>query len=309
MVACSVCRQNEAFYFRQYSGERLCKGCFLDSIENKVRVTISKHKMFTIDDKIAIAVSGGKDSVSLLHVLSKIERDFPSTTLWAITIDEGIKGYRDEAIEIAARNCRQLGIEHLKVSFEELFGCTLDEIVKKTRREKITPCAYCGILRRRALNAAARQLGISKIATAHTLDDEIQTFLLNILHGDITRIARSNSFGREISKNLVPRVKPLCEVMERESTLYAYIKHIQFQEMPCPYAGEALRNDVRNALNRLEEKHPGTKYTIFRSMEKVQKAIEATNKDLSVKKCENCGEPTNRNLCQTCQVLRRFRAL
>ncbi|MBS7614898.1 TIGR00269 family protein [Candidatus Bathyarchaeota archaeon] len=265
--------------------------------------------MFEIDDQISVAVSGGKDSVSLLHILSKIEANFPKTTLRAITVDEGIKGYRDEAVKIAAENCSQLGIEHFTVSFKELFGYTLDEIIEKTYREKITPCTYCGVLRRRALNIAAGKLGVSKIATAHTLDDEIQTFLLNIFHGDITRIARSSSVHHNATLNFVLRVKPLCEVMERESALYAYINCIPFQEMPCPYASEALRNDVRNTLNRLEERHPGAKYTIYRSMEKIQKAIETTVKGLPVKKCEKCGELTNADVCQTCQILQKLETL
>ncbi len=152
--------------------------------------------MFDINDRIAVAVSGGKDSVSLLHVLSKIEADFPQSTLQAITVDEGIKGYRDEAVKNAEENCSQLGVKHLTVSFKETFGYTLDEIVKKTCNEKMTPCAYCGVLRRRALNVAAKQVEAYKIATAHTLDDEIQTFLLNIVHGDPSRIARSNPVFR-----------------------------------------------------------------------------------------------------------------
>lgn len=307
MTKCSVCRRNEAFYFRVYSGEKLCRKCFLGSVENKVRATISKHRMFEMDDRIAVAVSGGKDSVSLLHILSKIEAVFPKTTLKAITVDEGIKGYRDEAIKSAAKNCSKLGVEHLTVSFKDLFGYSLDEITRKTRTEKLTPCAYCGVLRRRALNVAARQIGANKIATAHTLDDEIQTFLLNIVHGDPSRTARSSSVFSPNYSGIVPRVKPLCEVMERESALYAYVKRVLFQEMPCPYAGEALRNDVRNTLNRLEEKHQGMKYTIYRSMEKVQQAMEATTEKTSLKECEECGEPTTGILCQTCLILRGLR--
>ena len=306
MTKCSICRRNEAFYVRVYSGEKLCRKCFLGSVENKVRGTIGKHRMFEMNDRIAVAVSGGKDSVSLLHILSKIEADFPKATLQAITVDEGIKGYRDEAVKTAAKNCSQLGIEHLIISFKELFSYTLDEIVKRNHIEKLTPCAYCGVLRRRALNIAARQVGANKIATAHTLDDEIQTFFLNIIHGDPSRIARSGPVFSSNRSELVPRVKPFCEVMERESALYAYVKRVPFQEMPCPYAGEALRNDVRNTLNRLEEKHPGMKYTIYRSMEKVQQAMEATIEETALKECEDCGEPTAANLCRICQILRKL---
>jgi uncharacterized protein (TIGR00269 family) len=307
MAECSVCKRNEAFYVRRYSGERLCRKCFLMSIENKVQVTIGKYKMFEINDKIAVAVSGGKDSIGLLHILSKVEADFPKSSLCAITVDEGVKGYRDEAVRIAAQNCRKLGIGQTVVSFKELFGYTLDEIVQKTQSEKLTPCAYCGVFRRRALNIAARKAGADKIATAHTLDDEIQTFLLNIVHGDPLRTARSGPiFGVE-REGLVPRAKPLCEVLERESALYAFVKRIPFQEMPCPYAGEALRNDIRNTLNRLEEKHPGMKYTIFNSMEKIRQSMKATLPETDLNLCEECGEPTTGALCQACLMLQKIR--
>jgi uncharacterized protein (TIGR00269 family) len=309
MTKCSVCKRNRAFYLRVHSGEKLCVECFLGSVENKVRVTIGKHRMFDLSDQIAVAVSGGKDSVSLLHILSKIEAEFPQSTLQAITVDEGIKGYRDEAVKNAAENCSQLGVKHLTVSFKELFDYTLDEIVRKTRKQKLTPCAYCGVLRRRALNIVAKQVGAHKIAMAHTLDDEIQTFLLNIVHGDPFRIARTNPVFSSEHSGLVPRVKPFCEILERESALYAFTKRIPFQEMPCPYAGEALRNDIRNTLNRLEEKHPGMKYTIYGSMEKVQQAFKATAEETILKECRECGEPTTTNLCRTCQILQKLALL
>ncbi|MEM2673838.1 MAG: ATP-binding protein, partial [Candidatus Bathyarchaeia archaeon] len=141
MARCTVCGFREAFYGRIYSGEMLCAKCFIESIEDKVRATIAKHKMLEFNDRIAVAVSGGKDSLSLLHMLVKIERDFPRATLYAITVDEGIKGYRDEAIEIASENCRKLGVEHFTISFKELCGYTLDEIVGRIKRaeSKLTP--------------------------------------------------------------------------------------------------------------------------------------------------------------------------
>ena len=105
-VTCTVCKHREAFFLRPYSGEKLCKKCFLNSIEDKVRATIAKYSMLEFDDKIAVAVSGGKDSVSLLHILAKIERGYPKASLAAVTVDEGIKGYRDEALKIAGESCK-----------------------------------------------------------------------------------------------------------------------------------------------------------------------------------------------------------
>jgi len=303
-VKCTVCRHREAFFMRPYSGEKLCRKCFLESIEQKVRVTIGKHRMFERTDKIAVAVSGGKDSASLLHILAKIERDFPESSLCAVTVDEGIEGYRDEAVRKAAENCAKLGVEHILVSFRNLYGHTMDEIVERIPNRKLTPCAYCGVLRRRALNIAARKAGADKIATAHNLDDEIQTFLLNIIHGDPYRIGRSSPISELEEFGVPQRVKPFCEVPEREIALYAYAKKIPFQEMPCAYAGEALRNDVRNTLNRFEEKHPGMKFTMYSAMEKIREAMRETSREIPLRSCSTCGEPTTGETCQTCRILR-----
>jgi uncharacterized protein (TIGR00269 family) len=287
----------------------LCRKCFVESIEEKTRATIAKYQMFRFDDRIAVAVSGGKDSVSLLHILARIERRHPKARLVAVTVDEGIRGYRDEALKIAEENCEELDVEHCVVSFKEMFGCTFDRMVRRFKEEddvKLTPCAYCGVLRRKALNTAARKIGVDKLATAHTLDDETQTFLLNILHGDVLRIAREKPVTGEVHPKLVPRIKPFCEIPERETALYAYVKGIRFQSTPCPYGSEALRNDARVMLNRMEEKHHGIKFTIFKSIEKIRPAIEETAKKEGLGECIECGEPTTERICRTCQLLKHI---
>jgi len=297
---------------RPYSGERLCRKCFLQSIEDKVRATISKYEMFERDDKIMVAVSGGKDSLSLLHILAEIEKAFPKASLCAVTVDEGIKSYRDEALKFAVENCRRLGVEHIVTSFEELYGVRLDDLVKMLsgrKRGGLTPCAYCGVLRRRALNITAREAGVSKLATAHNLDDEAQTILLNILHGDAPRIARVKPVLAERHPRLVKRVKPLCEVPEKETALYAYLKKIRFQSTPCPYAPTALRSDIRTMLNRMEEKHAGIKFTIFRSIERIRPALEAAAEAERLRDCRICGEPTTDEVCKPCRMLQELHVL
>ena len=306
---CTACKRREAFFFRQYSGERLCKKCFAESIEAKVRASIAKYRMFNFDDRIAVAVSGGKDSISLLHILAKMERLRPKASLVAVTVDEGIKGYRDEALAIAAANCKKLKIDHHVVSFKELYGFTLDEIVARAQRKgerELTSCAYCGVLRRRALNVAARDVGADKIATAHTLDDEVQTILLNIFRGDVLRLAKEKPVTDEVHPRFVRKVKPFCEIPEKESALYAYVKKIKFQDAPCPYASEALRNDIRVMLNRMEEKHAGTKFTVFKSIERIRPALDEIAKKADFKECIECGEPASSNLCRTCEMLRQI---
>jgi uncharacterized protein (TIGR00269 family) len=306
---CDICKRREAFYFRPYSGMRMCRKCFATSVEDKARATIAKYNMLSYDDKIAVAVSGGKDSVSLLHVLAKVERQHPKAELTAITVDEGIRGYRDEALKIAAENCRELSIEHRTVSFRKLFGRTFDQMMKRVCGGdvvKLTPCAYCGVLRRKALNVAARNIGADKLATGHTLDDETQTILLNIFHGDVLRIAKEKPVTDLVHPKLVRRIKPFCEVPERETALYAFVKGIRFQSTPCPYAGEALRNDARAILNGLDEKHPGIMFSILKSIERIRPALEEMAKLEELSECVECGEPTTGRMCRTCQMRKQI---
>ena len=312
MPTCTLCKGKEAVFMRPYSGEKLCGRCFCKSIESRVRGTISKYGMLEPKDKIMVAVSGGKDSVTLLHILTKIEKAFPEATLIAVTVDEGIKGYRDEALKVAAENCRKLGVEHLETSFKEMYGYQLDKIVNMIRKREekgLTPCSYCGVLRRRALNTAAREAGVDKLATAHSLDDETQTMILNIIHGDALRIARAKPVLTVIHPKLVQRVKPLCEVPEKEIAFYAYLRKIEFQGVPCPYAQTALRNDIRTILNRLEEKHAGTKFAIFRSIERIRPALEAMVEEAKIQDCRICGEPTVGEFCKPCQMLQELHIL
>ena len=266
--------------------------------------------MLSYNDHLAVAVSGGKDSLSLLHILAKLIKFRPKTSLTAVTVDEGIKGYRDEALDIAASNCRKLEIAHYIVSFKELYGFTLDEMIQRAREKgntELTACAYCGVLRRKAINTGARQVKATKIATAHTLDDEVQTVLMNILRGDIARLAKEKPVTSEVHPLFVQKIKPFCEIPEKESALYAYVKKIQFQDTPCPYASEALRNDIRGMLNMMETKHAGTKFTVFRALERLRPALEETAKREAFKTCVECGEPSALDLCKTCELLRHVR--
>ena len=271
--------------------------------------------MLKPEDRIAVAVSGGKDSVTLLHILTKIENDFPQARLCAVTIDEGIKGYRDEAIKFAEENCRQLGVQHHVTSFRALFGLELDDLVSllankaKSKSADLSPCSYCGVLRRRALNVAARKTKADKLALGHNLDDEAQTILLNIIHGDPLRLARVKPVLQKKHEKFTPRVKPFCEIPEREIAFYAYLKKLPFQSVPCPYATTALRNDVRSLLNCMEERHAGTKFTVLKSMERIQPALEAVAGAAILKECKICGEATSKETCKPCQMLQELGVL
>lgn len=302
MINCSICG-NKAFYTRYFSGINLCIQCFLKSVEQKVQQTISNNMMFEPSDRIALAISGGKDSTALLHILNKLEKKFPKSEIFAITIDEGISGYRDEAMSIALKHCNKLGIEHHVFSFSELYGYSLDNIVQSLdENHGIKPCTYCGVLRRKALNIVARRLNADKLVTAHTLDDEIQSFILNILHGDTSKISLMAPVLKSREKKLVPKIKPYYEVLESESSLYAYLNGIVFQAIPCPYRESSMRSEVRRFVNMLEVNHPGMKFAIKKSLKRISATMQLPiGKEL--KYCDICGEPSSGNVCKACKIV------
>lgn len=299
---CSVCQYNWAFYRRACEGVNLCKSCFKASVEKKVRRTISNWRMFTPDDHVAVAVSGGKDSLTMLMILVKLSSKFPRTRITAVTVDEGIAGYREEAVELASDYCRTLGVDHEVVSFKDIYGSGLDDFLR-LKQQRLTACSYCGVFRRKAINLAARKVGATKIATAHNLDDMLQTYLLNMLEGDVERFVRFSPVLQDPRGRFLPRVKPLSEIPEREVALYGYAEGLRFQSASCPYMSEALRNELRSIFNRLEIAHPGVLFSSYRAMLKLRKLAEPGVAPSNLESCHNCGEPTSSAVCEACRMV------
>jgi cytoplasmic tRNA 2-thiolation protein 1 len=298
---CGICKHNRAFYRREYEGVSLCRTCFRESIEKRVRKTINNWKMFSPEDHVAVAVSGGKDSLTLLMVLKKLASRFPRTRITAVTVDEGIAGYREEAVQLASDYCQTLGIEHEIVSFKEIFGKELDSYLEG-KKERLTACSYCGVFRRKAINIAARKVGANKIATAHNLDDVLQTYLLNILEGDVERFVRFSPVLQDPRGLFLTRVKPFCEVPEKEVALYGYSEDLKFQSASCPYMGEALRNELRSIFNRLETAHPGVLFSAYRAMLKLRSLAEPGVPPSILQSCGRCGEPSVSSTCEACRM-------
>ncbi|MHA1325626.1 MAG: TIGR00269 family protein [Candidatus Helarchaeota archaeon] len=305
MTKCMKC-QKEAVYYRSYSGEKLCKRHFLESIERKVSRTIAKYKMFRETDRIGVGLSGGKDSIVLLYILKKIEQRFPKSSLVAITIDEGIVGYRDEGLKIASKITSELEIEHVVSSFKKIFGYSLEDILNIYKTESDishSACYFCGIFRRRSLNQLGREIQADKLAIGHNLDDEAQTILMNIVRSDIIRLARTNLKNPEFLKYFVPRVKPLRNIPERETTAYAFFQNLPFHARNCPYATGVLRNDIQKILNQMEQKRPGIKHSILRSGEKLKQLIQIKQQ---VHCCPICHEPATDKICRFCQIMQKL---
>jgi uncharacterized protein (TIGR00269 family) len=297
LAACGTCG-GEAFFTRRYSGEVLCRNCFKESIVEKTRRTISKYGMLNRGEKVGVAVSGGKDSLSLLQVLSEL-RTQHSWQLVALSIDEGVRGYRDEAIAHAREVSGKLGVEHVVLGYKDLFGFSLDQALGWDGRDT-SSCSFCGVFRRRAIDEAAAKAGVAVVATAHNLDDYVQTFLMNLLHGDVGRIGWLDPSYKDDSFP-VRRVKPFMEVYEEEVALFAYASGIPFQTVSCPYMHEGLRSEVRDYLNEMEAKHPGMKYVLFRSGLDVISNYNPPASKASVP-CARCGKPSSSGLCSVCRL-------
>lgn len=296
-MKCQRCSKNAVVY-QKYSSAHLCKTHFIEDVERKIKRDIRKFRMIEKGDRIAVALSGGKDSTALLYILHKIFKNRPDIELLAITIDEGIRGYREHTLSHAVKLTGELGVPHTIWSFEKGFGITLDEL---TKRKEHAACTLCGVLRKNLLNKAARELGADKLAIGHNLDDEAQTILMNYLRGDVDRLKRM--LPGVIQPGLVMRIKPLRSIPEKEVALYGFLNDLPVSTDECPYAGEALRNEVREMVNNYEVKHPGTKYSLLGGFDVIAPALRPP--DTQIVQCRLCREPSSEEVCKTCRLLGR----
>jgi len=289
----------KSFYTRKYSGETLCSECFKDSIVEKTRRTISKYRMIRPTDRIAVAVSGGKDSLSLLKVVTRLYSHRRNTVL-AISVDEGVAGYRDEALDHARSLAKELNVDHTVVSYKEMFGFSLDEALNWKDEREVSSCSFCGVFRRRAIDEAASRTGATVVATAHNLDDYVQTFLMNLMHGDVARLGWLDPAYADDSFP-IRRVKPFMEIYEEEVALYAFQTGVPFQSVSCPYMHEGLRSEVRDYLNVMEANHPGMKNVLLRSSLDVISRFARSSEKGAVP-CTRCGKPSSSGLCNVCRM-------
>jgi cytoplasmic tRNA 2-thiolation protein 1 len=309
MEICNKCNRNPPVYFREYSGEKLCKRCFIESIDRKVQRTINKFSMIKFGDHVAVATSGGKDSLVLLSILNAVIGTARGITISAITIDEGISGYRDESLKIVSEFCSKLDVPLTILSYKELFGTQMDEAMKIRPSAKLTSCTICGTFRRRAIDIAAEQVGANVIATAHNLDDEIQTFMINLFAGDVNRMGW-NQASSSYKTGCMKKIKPLADTYEREIVFYALQKEIPFQSEQCPYMSESIREEIREFLNRLEKAHPGIKYNSYNSAADISALIrDGNNHEIVRGICKKCGRDCAKQICSVCKIQENFKPL
>lgn len=300
---CSVCNEKRASVKRPKTGAAVCKDCFFLQFEDEIHETITKHQLFERGDRVAIGASGGKDSTVLAYILSLLNRrhDY-GLDLFLLSVDEGISGYRDDSLAAVHRNKVQYGLPLLVVTYQQLYGWTMDEIVRVIGRK--SNCTFCGVFRRQALDRGAVLLKADKVATGHNADDIAETVFLNFLRGDFPRLSRCVDAvtGRD---SALPRVKPFKYTYEKEIVMYAYFKQLDYFATECIYSPNAYRGLARQFLKDLEAVRASSIIDVIHAAEQFSfPETGSTQAAMPVqRKCERCSYISSQRLCKACLLL------
>ena len=286
---------------RPYAGDHLCGSHLSATVADRFRREMHRQAPRFSRGTVAVALSGGKDSSTALALSVGYFRRRPTVRLVAVSVDEGIAGYRPATLEAARKLTGELGVEHRIVRARDDLGTTTDEAVRAL--PGTSPCSFCGVWRRNLLNRAARAAGADLLVLGFNLDDLAQTVLMNLARGEVGRMLRMSPH-RSRRPGLIPRVAPLATVPEREVFLYAASNGLPFDHSECPHAAGAERNAFREALWRLEEARPGTRHALLRTREAIADLLERHGGDGSPGRCLACGEPATRALCRSCEYLK-----
>ena len=313
-MSCDKCKE-DAVMHAAYSGAHLCEEHFRRSVERRVRRRIREDGLVaddaTPEDPITwlIGLSGGKDSAVLTAILyDTFDRD-PRIELIALTVHEGIEGYRDESLLACEELSTDLGITHEVATYAEEFDIQMDDVAAEDPLG-MAPCAYCGVFRRDVLSRYAETLDADLLLTGHNLDDEAETALMNVFEGDIAQIAKhfDASLGPLSERNegeFVPRAKPLRDIPEKEVALYAHLRDLPVHFAECPHAERSFRGKVQAILLELETDHPGTRHSILSGYEELATLAADRHREdnTDMGECERCGSITARDVCRKCGLL------
>lgn len=285
---CSSCQTNRAQILRPKNHDRLCAKCFTETFEAEVAHTVESTSLFHPGERVAIGASGGKDSCVLAAVLKTLnERQNWQLDLVLLSVDEGIQGYRDHSLDAVRRNAAELNLPLHIVSYEELYGWSMDQVVAQIGKKG--NCTYCGVFRRQALDRGAAQLGVRHVVTGHNADDVAETVLMNLLRGDLPRLSRATSIVTstpaaatdkpihapkseegttaegKVGITNVKRSKPLMYAYEKEIVLYAHHKKLDYFSTECIYSPEAFRGSARTLIKNLERIRPESILDVVKS--------------------------------------------
>ncbi len=302
-MRCTKCSVEAIIHLR---GHRLalCRGHFLERFRHVVKRAIKDYRQLAEDDSVLVAVSGGKDSLALWDVL--LDLGYSADGLY---IDLGIKreNYSQISRDKAEAYARRKGSRLIVLEMRNEYGVTLPEAARKNPR---TLCSVCGIIKRHEMSRVALERGYDVLATGHNLDDEAGVLLGNLLRWNMELLRRQAPRLEAWHPKLRPKVKPLCLLTERETATYAVARGIDYvYELECPFSFNSPGIIMKEALNRIEERSPGTKLYFFKKFQKhrgiftlPRKAAEAPPAE-----CRVCGFPSSSEVCAFCRIVGKRR--
>jgi tRNA-5-methyluridine54 2-sulfurtransferase len=306
-MKCKKCGGKASVNMRQHK-LALCKEHYLEWVPEQAERFIRKYDMFAYGDKILVAVSGGKDSLSLWDILVRL--GYRADGLYiGLGIDGGF-GYSAESHRLAAKFADAHGLTLHVVDIEEAYGQPIPVLSEISHRGQGKPCAVCGLTKRHVMNRIARDRGYDVLATGHNLDDEAAVLFGNTLRWSGEYLVRQGPVLPEVP-GLARKVKPLCRFYEREMTAYALLRGIEYIYEECPFAEGSTSIYYKEVLNKLENDRPGSKLTFYLSfLEARSGGLFAEQKPQrgELHPCPNCGQPTSApGMCSFCRMMDKMR--
>ncbi len=303
-MKCKKCGGKAVISMRQHN-MGLCKDDFLTWLPEQTQKFIEKYKMFTPDEKVLVAVSGGKDSLALWDILRVLGYQADGLYI-ALSIDEGIN-YSAESQRLSEKFANERGLNLYIVNLAADYGTDVPTLAKETKRGRDKPCSACGLVKRHEMNRIARDFGYDVLATGHNLDDEAATLFSNTLQWNGDYLLRQGPVLPS-KVGLARKVKPLFRFYEREMAAYALLRGIEYIYDECPFAEGSTSTYYKELLNQLENQHPGAKqhfYVKFLAAKKKGLFAEPTLEivpELHI--CPSCGQPTSSTgKCSFCRVV------
>jgi len=295
-MRCQRCTETATVEVRRHH-TAFCNAHFIEFFDRQVQRAIDDEHMFTRDDRVLVAVSGGKDSLALWDVLRRL--DYSVTGLY---INLGIGEYSEESYRKAAAYADTHGAALLVADIPGEYGMSVEEFARATRR---VSCSACGLSKRYLFNRVALENGFSVVATGHNLDDEAAVLFGNLLHWQVEYLARQSPVLPSTHPRLARKVKPLFRIAEREAAAYAIISGIDYIVEECPNSIGAKSLLYKEALNLLEQASPGTKQGLYWGfLERGRPLVEAQDTAV-LRDCIHCGQPTTSEVCAFCRMTER----
>jgi uncharacterized protein (TIGR00269 family) len=302
-MRCRKCGKEAVMNMRQHK-LALCRDHYIEWFIERTEKTIRLYKMFRREDKILVAVSGGKDSLSLWDVLLRL--GYKADGMY---INLGIEhqGYSQVSLE----KVKQFASAHPEaklhiVDIKALYGRSIPEFARESWRGQRV-CALCGLVKRHEMNRLAIEGGYYAIATGHNLDDEAAALLGNVLRWQTGYLARQGPVLPSDYPGLARKVKPFCRMYERETAAYALLMGIDYIYDECPYAVGSTSIFYKNLLNQLERNSPGSKLSFYLSFLQAKEEGRVRFKEEEappLHACQRCGQPTTApGYCAFCRLV------